>query len=282
MGRYCVFIITFLSFLFPIEVFAVGVDALNHTTWTYDRISSTDVFGKHDSKVIKNIEESQKKVSISFYDKKLIVKNKFLADGNVCSIDYVKIKKTPLSYYMSQSTVDLYKRLYNKNGHSLTDNLYYLTSVLPGQECPGSFKEILGESDYLAIQDRNYIVFFKKTDLDKDTETTKKKNWDTYCHEVKSSHEFDGTNRYSCFFSGMDLKKAYLKLISIHHNSDFFRKELPASNEEDKVGSKLISYHWDDSHELKVSIISDSESETYTFTEKPLETDLDVLVESQY
>ncbi|KLQ41659.1 hypothetical protein ABF70_23220 [Enterobacter hormaechei subsp. steigerwaltii] len=59
----------------------------------YEKISGVDIFGKHDLNTIKNLDEIYSKVTFTFSGKTLTLKNDLLEDNNVCSIDYVKIKK---------------------------------------------------------------------------------------------------------------------------------------------------------------------------------------------
>lgn len=77
--------------------------------WGCDKVSNTNFFGEKDINVINNLKNIYTKVTIDVGEKKVNVKNDFLEKINVCSIDYVKIEKTPLEYFLSKKTVDMYE-----------------------------------------------------------------------------------------------------------------------------------------------------------------------------
>jgi hypothetical protein len=65
----------------------------------YEKVSGID-FGKRDLNTINDFDEIYSKVTFTFSSKKLkikIISSKIIE----CLIDYVKIKKTPMSYYLS-------------------------------------------------------------------------------------------------------------------------------------------------------------------------------------
>lgn len=154
-------ILMFFCFFPKIAISDNGVD---HKLWVYEKVSGVDVFGKHDLNTINNLNEIYSKVKFTFSGKTLTIKNDFLEDNNVCSIDYVKIKKTPISYYLSEKTMALYERLFKYEGVSLPKYIYLLTALLPGDECPPPYSEILEVNDYLILLDQNYALFFKEAE----------------------------------------------------------------------------------------------------------------------
>lgn len=48
----------------------------------------------------------------------------------------LKLKKTPISYYLSEKIVALYEWLFKYEDVSLPKYIYLLTALLPGDECP--------------------------------------------------------------------------------------------------------------------------------------------------
>lgn len=72
---------------------AISDNGVDHKLWVHEKVSAVDVFGKRDLDTIKKLDEIYSKVIFTFSGKTLTIKNDFLEDNNVCSIDYVKIKK---------------------------------------------------------------------------------------------------------------------------------------------------------------------------------------------
>lgn len=110
----------------------------------------------------------------------------------------LKLKKNPISYYLSEKTVALYERLFKYEGASLPKHIYLLTALLPGDECPPPYSEILEVNDYLIVSDQSYVLFFKEADAMNNNQT--KDGLATYCQNGNSTLEYDGISKYSCFF----------------------------------------------------------------------------------
>lgn len=209
----------------------------------------------------------------------------FLEDKNICSTNYVEIKKTAISYYMSEKTVSLYKRLFELNNIPFSENIYILTSLYPVQDCPAPFNEIVRINDYLVITEQNYILFFKKSDVEenKNVVDLQENNWSTYCHKDNASNEFDGTSHSSCFFSAMNIGEAYNKLKKINESSiSFLHSILPVENETYKIDSGLVDYKWNGDKSLTISIKMENELINYIFKEQSSGTSLLISSDSQY
>ncbi|WP_150143986.1 hypothetical protein [Enterobacter bugandensis] len=91
MSKFCnLMLLLFFSFFSKITL---SDDAINHKLWVYEKVSDMDVFGNRDLNMVKLLYETYNKVTFTFSGKNLTIKNDFLEDNKVCSIDYVKIKK---------------------------------------------------------------------------------------------------------------------------------------------------------------------------------------------
>lgn len=281
-NRYVTFISVVLSLFSTLGYSKADVDS---STWVYNKVSNVDIFGKHDSNVIAHIDESFKKVIITIKDKKLTIINGFLENSNVCSTDFVSLKKTPLSYYLSQKTVDMYKQVYEKSNVSLSNDIDLLTSLYPGKECPIPYAEILKVNDYLTVSDQNYVLFFKYVKRDEvgRGNEVKEKGLSSYCRDEKLNQEFDGSTKTVCTFPGMSLSSAYNKLKEPGSSSgEYLNPELPTTNETRKVDSGNVDYQWKGDGKLTISVEMDNESIQYIFNEEQAGTNLLILTESQY
>lgn len=279
--KYVTFIFVVLSLFSTLVCSEVDFNA---STWVYDKVSNVDVFGKHDSNVIAHIDESFKKVIITTKDKKLTIKNDFLENNNVCSTDFVSLKKTPLSYYLSQKTADMYKKVYDESNVPLSDDIDLLMSLYPGKECPAPYAEILRVNDYLTVSDQNYILFFKHVNEDEVRGSSKVRKMDlsSYCRDEDPNKEFDGETNTECTFPGMGLSAAYNKLKELSSTGEYLNPKLPTTNEKDKVDSGNVDYQWQGKGKLKISLEMDNESIHYIFNEESTGTNLLISTESQY
>jgi len=272
------FLILLLFFSFFPKI-AISDDGVDHKLWVYEKVSGVDVFGKRDLNTIKNLDEIYSKVTFTFSGKTLTIKNDFLEDNNVCSIHYVKIKKTPISYYLSEKTVALYERVFEYEDVSLPKYIYLLTALLPGDECPPPYSEILEVNDYLIVSVQNYALFFKEADA---KNNQAKDGWATYCQKENPTRGYDGVSKYSCFFPDLKLRDAYGEFRKIQYDNTLLKKQLPGTNKVDKFNDAMISYEWQESNSLKISVIRDNESATFSFNEHSTGTSLEVTEETQY
>ncbi|WP_034458310.1 hypothetical protein [Buttiauxella noackiae] len=109
-------IVCLLFFVSFFSCNALTDDKYGKEIWVYDKVSDVDVFEKHNEDMIKHLSEMYKQVIIDVNEKKLSINNNFLENSHVCTIDYVKLKKTPVSYFLSQKAVDMYKQIFNREG----------------------------------------------------------------------------------------------------------------------------------------------------------------------
>lgn len=139
----------------------------------------------------------------------------------------LKLKKTPISYYLSEKIVTLYERLFNYENVSLPKYIYLLTAFLPGDECPPPYSEFLEVNDYLIVSDQNYVLFFKEKAADAKNNNQTKDGWATYCQKENSTREYDGVSKYSCFFPDLKLRDAYGEFRNIQYDNIAIEKNYP-------------------------------------------------------
>lgn len=274
-----------LCFIFCFSELSYAQEDLNHSVWVYDKVSAIDIFGVHDSNAIAHLTEEFKKVAIKIDGKKLTVKNELLENGKVCSIKYVEIKKTPLSYYLSRNTVNMYKQLYENSGVSFPNDIYLLTSLYPGEECPSPYDEVLKVDNYLTVTKQNYVLFFKQQNENsgKNAGGVKNDNWSNYCHDDNAGQEFDGSSKALCSFPGMSIDAAYKKLKEIDKSgSRYLRSDLPAKNEMCEISTGMVGYKWSGNEMVSITVRMENEIFDYTFRKESTGTNLVILTDSQY
>ncbi|GAB83024.1 hypothetical protein [Shimwellia blattae] len=279
------FLILALFIILFVFKISYAQDALNNSTWVYDKVSNIDVFGHHDSSAIAHLTEEFEKVTIKEDGKKLAVENDFLESKKVCLTDYVEVKKTPLSYYLSKNTVNMYKQVYKSSNIPLPNDIYLLTSLYPGKECPPPYSEMLKVDNYLTVTKQNYVLFFKRQskDLSENAGRVEHNNWSNYCHDDKAGQEFDGSSKASCSFPSMNINDAYNKLKEIDKSANtYLRPDLPTKNVTSKIDSGVVDYKWSGGGNLKITVEMESETQKYSFKQVPEGTSLMVETDSQY
>lgn len=279
------YLILALSAFLCFSELSFAQDGLNTSVWVYDKVSSIDIFGHHDSNAIAHLTEEFEKVTIKADGKKLAIENDFLGNTKICSTDYVEVKKTPLSYYMSKNTVDMYKQVYKNSNVLFPNDIYILTSLYPGKECPSPYSEMLKVDGYLTFSEKNYVLFFKRQsyDLSKSAGYVKNDNWSNYCHDDKAGQEFDGSSKTSCSFPGESINTAYNKFKEINKSgSTYLRSYLPAKDETRKIDSGVVDYKWSGDEMLNITVKMENETVNYTFRREPTGTNLVIATDSQY
>ncbi|HAT1617441.1 TPA: hypothetical protein I8Y09_004189 [Raoultella ornithinolytica] len=274
-----------LSFFLFVSESSYAQDGLNNSTWVYDKVSNIDVFGRYDSNAIAHLTEEFEKVTIKEDGKKLAVENDFLENKKICLTDYVEVKKTPLSYYLSKNTVNMYKQVYKSSDIPLPNDIYLLTSLYPGKECPPPYNEMLKVDNYLTVTKQNHVLFFKRKskDLSKNVGRVEHNNWSDYCHDDKAGQEFDGSSKTSCSFPSMSINDAYNKLKEIDKSGNtYLRIDLPTKNVINKIDAGVVDYKWGGDGNLKITVGMENETQKYSFKQVPDGTNLVIETDSQY
>lgn len=200
----------------------------------------------------------------------------------VCvQLTMLKLKRHPYHIIFLKKTVALYERLFKYEGLSLPKYIYLLTALLPGDECPPPYSEILEVNNHLIVSEQNHVLFFKQVGANANNNQTKD-GWATYCQEENPTREYDGVSKYSCFFPNLKLKDAYREFRMIQYDNTLLKKQLPGTNKVNKFNDAMVGYEWQESNLLKISVIKDNESATFSFNEHSTGTSLDVIEETQY
>lgn len=253
--------------------------------WTFDKVSDVDIFGKHDANAISDISNIYRNVTINVGEKTLDINNDFLEAAHVCSIDYVNIAKTPLSYFLSQKTVNMYEKLFAHEGIPFAKRVSILESVFPDRSCPPPYDELIKNDNHLMVLEQNHVIFFKemKADLNADLAISEKESLSMYCHNEKAEHAYDGTSGSICDFRNMNLKQTYEKIRVLNDFSRKYMKEdLPIKNDEYKINEGAVSYQWNGNNSLNIFIVLDGESSKYSFNEQSSGTKLEISGVAEY
>ncbi|MFE4111810.1 hypothetical protein [Kosakonia sp. YIM B13611] len=260
-------------------------DDTQRTRWVFDKVSEHDIFGKHNSDIINHLNMIYNKSILNVEGNKLIITNDFLEKRNVCSTEYIKLKKSAISYFMSTKVASMYSMLFKNENIQFPEDIYEITSLFPGKECPAPYDEIVKTGSNLFITDQSYIVFYKQSDViaPQDNTLHPKNNWDKYCHNENVGRQFDSASKYICVFDNMDVKESYGKFISFDKNiSGNLKNNPPDNNDSYKINGGSVVYKWINKDKLSISVVMDSETTNYYFDKDNTGTKLYVLFDTQY
>jgi len=235
--------------------------------WVFYKVSSTDLFSRHDSNTIQNLNKLYGKAKVNMDDNTVTISNDLLESSTICSVDYSKKKESPLSYFYSKKTLDMYDNVFKKDKISLAKDIYILRSLYPDKTCPSPYDEIIESDEYVFFVALDYLVFFKKITNDSKESNGLPKGTDffTFCKSVSEDSIFDGDANYICDFTNDDLSNTYLKLKVISLYNNILKESLPDKNISYHMGDVEISYQWIGSNEVKITIIQGMDEGVYLF-----------------
>lgn len=281
MGKYFGVI---YAFCFVYLGVAFGYSPAVASSWFYDKVSNTNFLGKSDPVFIHETEDNYKDISLVFAKQNLTITNKTSKNSNICSVEYVSIRKTLSAYFMSTKTTNLYEALYKNNGIAIPTEINLITSVNPDDSCPSPYDEIIAIGDYLTIIDQDYVIFFKQLKSDNEkSDSSRNSNFLDFCRKENSDRIYDGIDSYTCFFPSMSIADSYELLSkSSPDKQGFLRGMLPENDAEYELDGKKIKYHWESGTVLKLTVTEDGEAEIYIFDQQASGANVAIKYEAQY
>ncbi|PSH21618.1 hypothetical protein B7R74_10045 [Yersinia pseudotuberculosis] len=88
-----------------------------------------------------------------------IMDNKITIEG-VCTFKYVIKKSSPLNYWHSDKTVNLYKEEFLKNGFKLGENLAFISAEDPSNDCDSPYSQIAITNNVIFTVYNGHVVFY--------------------------------------------------------------------------------------------------------------------------
>lgn len=246
--------------------------------WVFDKVSSSTVLGMTDVDRVRNLTTQFRQVEIVTDSKILTIQNALLEKINICSIDFVRINKTLLSYFYSKDTVAMYKALFSQEGIPLEDNIDVLTSLRPGEECPEPYSELIEAKGYLFFSEQDYVVFMKKKTGNVTSEHKDKIDFWQYCKDAAEGATYDGKSKYRCQFSHKSIAEVYSDIRAFSYYQHALKENLPSKNIKYPVNGGCIIYQWTDRNMLE--IIIEQENETVRYSVKSKKNSVDLVIES--
>ncbi|WP_054180878.1 hypothetical protein [Trabulsiella odontotermitis] len=250
--------------------------------WVFDKVSSSTLLGMTDVDRVRNLTKQFRQVEIVTDSKILTIQNPLLAKVNICSIDFVRINKTLLSYFYSKDTVKMYKVLFSHEGKTLTDDIVVLTSLRPGEECPEPYSEFIENKENLFFSEQDYVVFMKRKTGNVTSENKDKIDFWQYCKGDLEGETYDGRSKYSCKFSQKSISEVYSDIRANSHYKKALKKNLPGENLKYPFNGGYINYQWVNRNMLEIMIEQENESVRYSIKSKNNTVDVEIESDTQY
>ncbi|MBD2825913.1 hypothetical protein ID851_13395 [Xenorhabdus sp. 5] len=109
--------------------------------------------GPYISDSIMDSDDDRKKVEELFSGKDILFSNGYVYIKDTCKYEYVAKKITPISYWMSEKTVEFYRLFLSEYAINIDKGLYEVSTLNPEDACGYPF------SDFIIID--NVIMFVK-------------------------------------------------------------------------------------------------------------------------
>lgn len=151
----------FFSFFVIKTVFANDKNDI----WYFYKVSKKTVLGEFDP--------TRESLIDNFADTKIIFEEKKIIVDGICSFEYIKHSKTPVSYWMSEKTAKLYQNLFLQENVPLKDKIEVITNLWSDDQCPSPFNNFIKKDDYLVtVTEQGYLLFFSQNQNDRQLSST--------------------------------------------------------------------------------------------------------------
>ena len=155
------FLILLLLF-FSYNNYAKEINNFANTNWIFDNVSKIDAYGKNNEDTRKVLRSTNEHINISFTDHDtIIIQNNISQNQVVCNKPYSVRLNTPLDYFYSEATVDLYNAILAKQNEVFANQIKIIKTGL-NDNCMRPYEELIENNERLIVIDNFYLVFFKK------------------------------------------------------------------------------------------------------------------------
>ncbi|KGM27051.1 hypothetical protein KS18_16760 [Photorhabdus luminescens] len=225
---------------------------LNNSEWGYSYVSGP-IVATSDG-VNKGVIEN------TFRMRKMNFNNNILNVTGLCSYEYLAEKKTPISYWYSNKTVELYREFFSKYNVKLSDYIYNISPVDPDQTCEYPFSDFIYIDNKMVFIYDGYAVFYSRVNNSKSLSNTKLGN--DFCKHIEQPIElvYKNGDITECDYNGVNIVEAYaaFRNNSIQRSDGFYlpaklnmMKDITVKCDKDCME---IKYIWVNKSKLKIII----------------------------
>lgn len=226
----------------PVEAL---VQRLNGTQWHYESVTRESLMGAsgHPDSFYQQ----------TFADKPIAFKEREMMFGTACRLSWQPYFQTPVKYYHSNSTVELYTSLFASVGLKLPDELTILETASPQGECPVAGVELLDFGSKLAFLYEDKIVTYTRGG---NTQAAKPdiRKCESGPRDMEYVYEHGAMTR--CFYPGMSMKQAYEAHRKERSDSESLLPTLTPGKDlaVEKLGdTERVEYQWQGDNVLHIT-----------------------------
>lgn len=179
----------------PVEELTQRLDG---TQWHYASVSRESLMGD------KNHPDAF--YQQTFADKPIAFKGHEMQFGTACRLSWNAYVQTPVKYYHSNSTVELYTSLFASVGLKLPEKLTILETTSPVGECSVAGVELLDFGSKLAFLYEDKIVTYTR---DENKQATKPDTRKCELGPRDMEYVYENGAMTRCFYPNMSMKDAY-------------------------------------------------------------------------
>lgn len=124
--------------------------------------------------------------------------------GNICKYEYSQESMSPLEYWHSKKTVNLYKKFFSGYNVRLGDTLNLITPTNPYSRCDYPFSYFIEVDDSLVFILKNRAIIYSHNNKNKDVSNV------VCTHKDKSPEKiFESGDVEECFYKNINILDSY-------------------------------------------------------------------------
>ncbi|CNG10849.1 hypothetical protein [Yersinia similis] len=144
-----------------------------------------------------------------FKGREIVIDNTTVTVNGVCKYEYSKEKMTPLQYWNSQKTVDLYKTFLSGYNVKLKNTLGLITPVNPSIECVYPFSYFIEVDNSLVFVLKNRAIIYSQVNEEDKVSVV------ACAHKEQTPEQiYEHGYIVDCYYKNMDILDSYQKYRS--------------------------------------------------------------------
>lgn len=141
-----------------------------------------------------------------FKGKKIIIDNTNITVSGACKYEYSRENMTPLEYWHSQKTVNLYKQILSDHNVKLSSELNLITPVSPSVECVYPFSYFIEADNSLIFVLKNRAIIYSQKNEEKSVFDDECKHKEQTPEQIVENGDID-----ECYYKNLNVLNSYKK-----------------------------------------------------------------------
>ncbi|MEP9243947.1 hypothetical protein ABKT97_01485 [Enterobacter hormaechei] len=240
--------LVFASFFLNAKTVPVVTDILspnNSTSWVSYLISEPIILGGEDV--------TKDSIDVIFKGNNIVIDNTNVSIGNICKYEYSKESISPLEYWHSEKTVDLYKKFLSAYNIKLGGKLNLITPINPSVKCDYPFSYFIEVDGSLVFILKNRAIIYSHNNKNDDVPNS------VCMHKEQSLEQiFENGDIEECFYKNKNILSSYQKYRDslTNDNKKYLRKNIELNKSFSMKcdnGCITVIYKWDGPDHLTIS-----------------------------